>query len=164
MNSSYGKSTSIKKRKEPVICFSCIQNSWIQSNLSRRKSTFQEEALNSTSFGPGFYTTPSLNNALEYNHRDGVISVFEDVNWQASVMKDSGGQDWQVTVDFWTGATVSNALGRVPVIWNRSDILDGPISSTDMRSGRRVAGQDSQVVGVSYARLETFASALNMII
>lgn len=115
-------------------------------------------------FGPGFYTTPSAEYALEYAGLDGAILIFKDVDFRPLVKVDLAAQDWQATVDFWTGTTFSKGWERVPATWDRSDILEGPISSTDLHSRRRVPGSESQVVGVSHAGLEAFASALHMVI
>ncbi|KAJ5145831.1 uncharacterized protein N7515_000395 [Penicillium bovifimosum] len=121
-------------------------------------NTLQDE------FGPGLYATSSLKYALDYAGPDGVILIFKDVDFRRLVKIDLAGEDWRTTVDYWTGATISNVSERVPALWERSDILQGQISVKDLRSKQRVPGPDSQVVGVSYAGLNAFASALHMII
>lgn len=115
-------------------------------------------------FGPGLYATPSLKYALDYAGPNGVILIFKDVDFRPLVNIDLAGEDWRNTVDYWTGATISNVSERVPALWERSDILQGQISVKDLRSKQRVPGPDSQVVGVSYTGLNAFASALHMII
>ncbi|KAJ6169404.1 hypothetical protein N7497_002247 [Penicillium chrysogenum] len=115
-------------------------------------------------FGPGLYATSSLKYALDYAGPDGVILIFKDVDFRPLVKIDLAGEDWRTTVDYWTGTTIPNVSERVPALWERSDILQGQISVKDLRSKQRVPGLDSQVVGVSYAGLNAFASALHMII
>jgi hypothetical protein len=115
-------------------------------------------------FGPGLYANSSLKYALDYAGPDGVILIFKDVDFRPLVKIDLAGEDWRTTVDYWTGATISNVSERVPALWERSDILRGQISVKDLRSKQRIPGPDSQVVGVSYAGLNAFASALHMII
>jgi hypothetical protein len=115
-------------------------------------------------FGPGLYATSSLKYALDYAGPDGVILIFKDIDFRPLVKIDLAGEDWRTTVDYWTGTTIPNVSERVPALWERSDILQGQISVKDLRSKQRVPGLDSQVVGVSYAGLNAFASALHMII
>ncbi|KAJ5151794.1 hypothetical protein N7492_010089 [Penicillium capsulatum] len=122
-----------------------------------------QSSHNDNELGPGFYTTPSLPHALRYAI-SGAVLVFKDPDFRDLHQLHLSTQDWNVVVAFWTRQQVSNVEERIPRGWQMSDILEGAISTRDERSGRRIPGEETQIVGVSPAGVHAFASALRMII
>ena len=116
-------------------------------------------------FGPGFYTTTSLEYALGYSRVQGVILVFQNTDFRHLESLRLEGRDWESTTAFWAGRTASNIEDRIPHSWRRSDVLEGAVS-TDVPgfAGARVPGEYPQVVGTSPAALLAFSAALRMII
>ncbi|CAG8395695.1 unnamed protein product [Penicillium salamii] len=114
-------------------------------------------------FGPGIYTSPSLQAAMTYCIPGSALLVFEDP--QNLSRHTLGGGEWDTVVRFWTGLQVGDLAERVPPNWRGVDILEGAISrgETGPRTGR-VEGEDIQVVGVSFRSFASLASALRMVI
>lgn len=115
-------------------------------------------------FGPGFYTSPSLKTALTYAGSQGAVMVFKDLDARNLQRLQLSSQDWETTILFWTGRPISNIHERIPEGWQASDLLEGAISQAEPRSAQRIPSEATQVVGVSPAGVQAFASALRMII
>lgn len=115
-------------------------------------------------FGPGFYTTPSLQYALGYARNEGVILVFKDPDFQRLECLQLTGRDWEPTTAFWIGRTMSNARDRIPEHWRKSDVLQGAVSAFIGTGTARAPGEYTQVVGTSPAALLAFLASLKMII
>ncbi|KAJ5936771.1 hypothetical protein N7466_003221 [Penicillium verhagenii] len=113
-------------------------------------------------FGPGFYTTPSLEYALGYAGPQGVILVFKDVDFRRLNCLEPTGADWVTITTFWSGRTTSNVHERVPQMWATSDVVTGPVSTALQNT--RVPGEVTQVVGTSPPALAAFMRSLAMII
>ncbi|KAJ5100007.1 hypothetical protein N7532_007008 [Penicillium argentinense] len=120
-------------------------------------------SYNENEFGPGIYTSPSLETAVNYCIPGSALLVFDEPQYLSRYTLT--GEEWDTTVRFWTGLQVCDVAGRVPPNWRGVDILEGAISreATKPRTGR-VEGNDLQVVGVSLASVQAFASALRMVI
>ncbi|KAJ5595121.1 uncharacterized protein N7459_001329 [Penicillium hispanicum] len=114
--------------------------------------------------GPGFYTSPSLKTALGCAGPRGAVMVFKDLDARNLQSLQLSSQDWETTILFWTGRPISNIHQRIPEGWQVSDLLEGAISRAEPHSTRRIPGETTQVVGVSPAGVQAFASALRMII
>ncbi|KAJ5337140.1 uncharacterized protein N7506_005162 [Penicillium brevicompactum] len=114
-------------------------------------------------FGPGIYTSPSLEAAITYCTPSSALLIFEDP--ENLLRYTLRGDEWDTVVRFWTGLQVGNLADRVPPNWRSVDILEGSISreATGPRIGR-VEGEDIQVVGVSFRSFGSLASALRMVI
>lgn len=114
-------------------------------------------------FGPGMYTSPSLEAAITYCIPGSALLVFEDPeNLLRHTLK---GDEWDTVVRFWTGLQVGDLADRVPPNWRSVDILEGAVSrETTGPSTGRVEGEDIQVVGVSVRSFGSLASALRMVI
>ncbi|KAJ6010998.1 hypothetical protein N7451_002410 [Penicillium sp. IBT 35674x] len=115
-------------------------------------------------FGPGFYTTTSLQYALGYAGTEGVILVFKDPDFQRLKCLQLTGRDWETTTAFWTGRTMSNAQDRIAETWRKSDVLQGAVSAFTGSGTARAPGEYTQVVGTSPAALLALLASLKMII
>ncbi|KAJ6184483.1 hypothetical protein N7519_005784 [Penicillium mononematosum] len=116
-------------------------------------------------FGPGVYTTSSLQHALKYVTRQGALMVFQNADFQHIKLWEPSEDDWRVIIRSWSGLPPSDAAIRVPEQWKNADIIKGPISCAGgIPEPARVPGPDAQVVGVSYAGCAALAASLKMII
>ncbi|RHZ72602.1 hypothetical protein CDV55_104846 [Aspergillus turcosus] len=115
-------------------------------------------------FGPGIYTTPSLERALRYTGAQGALMVFQNPDFQRLNVWEPSSDEWAVIITYWTGRILSNAQARVPASWD-TDVIRGAISqSGEGRGAIRIPGPDTQVVAVSNAGLSALAASLKMII
>ncbi|GFF49845.1 hypothetical protein IFM51744_07188 [Aspergillus udagawae] len=115
-------------------------------------------------FGPGIYTTPSLELALEYAGVQGALMVFQNPDFRTLNVWEPSQDDWTTITTYWSGRTVSNAQERVPPGWD-TDVIRGAVSQAGRGRGAfRVPGPHTQVVGVSNAALIALAASLKMII
>lgn len=115
-------------------------------------------------FGPGIYTTPSLEQALDYAGPEDAIMVFQNPDFQRLNVWEPSRDEWEVITTYWTGRTLSNAQERVPAGWD-TDVIRGAISQSGERRGAtRIPGPETQVVAVSNAGLDALAASLKMII
>ena len=115
-------------------------------------------------FGPGIYTTPSLELALRYAGVQGALMVFHNPDFQNVNVWQPSQEDWATIVTYWTGRTLSNPHERVPTGWD-TDVIRGAVSQAGQRrDAPRVPGPDTQVVAVSNAGLSALAASLKMII
>jgi hypothetical protein len=115
-------------------------------------------------FGPGIYTTPSLERALRYTGAQGALMVFQNPDFQRLNVWEPSSDEWTVIITYWTGRILSNAQTRVPAGWD-TDVIRGAISqSGEGRGAIRIPGPDTQVVAVSNAGLSALAASLKMII
>lgn len=115
-------------------------------------------------FGPGIYTTPSLELAIRYAGAQGAIMVFQSTDFQDLRVWEPSEEDWFIITTYWTGRVLSNVRERVPDGWE-SDIIRGAVPRAGPRSsGPRVPGPDTQVVAVSNAGWSALAASLKMII
>ncbi|GFF96329.1 hypothetical protein IFM61606_03222 [Aspergillus udagawae] len=115
-------------------------------------------------FGPGIYTTPSLELALEYAGVQGALMVFQNPDFRTLNVWEPSQDDWTTITTYWSGRTVSNAQERVPPGWD-TDVIRGAVSQAGRGRGAfRVPGPHTQVVGVSNAALIALAASQKMII
>ncbi|CAG7972600.1 unnamed protein product [Penicillium salamii] len=85
-------------------------------------------------FGPGIYTSPSLQAAMTYCIPGSALLVFEDPqNLLRHTLRGGGG--WDTVVCFWTGLQVGDLATRVPPNWRGVDILEGAISRGETGRG-----------------------------
>ncbi|KAI2786818.1 hypothetical protein POX_g09213 [Penicillium oxalicum] len=113
-------------------------------------------------FGPGIYTTPSLEHALHYAGPQGVLLVFKSPDFHNVDVWELDGIEWRTTVDHWTGR---RAATQKPPGWG-SDVTKGPISVARPRSSTRIRdpGPHTQVVATAYPGAAALALSLCMVI
>ncbi|KAH2547417.1 hypothetical protein KXW12_005791 [Aspergillus fumigatus] len=115
-------------------------------------------------FGPGIYTTPSLELALGYARVQGALMVFQNPDFRTLNVWEPSQDDWRIITTYWLRRTLSNAQERVPPGWD-TDVIRGAVSQAGRgRGASRVPGPDTQVVVVSNAALTALAASLKMII
>ncbi|PKX92173.1 uncharacterized protein P174DRAFT_514521 [Aspergillus novofumigatus IBT 16806] len=115
-------------------------------------------------FGPGIYTTPSLELALKYAGVQGALMVFQNPDFRTLNVWEPSQDDWTTITTYWSGRTLSNVQERVPPCWD-TDVIRGAVSQAGRGRGAfRVPGPHTQVVGVSNAALIALAASLKMII
>jgi hypothetical protein len=116
-------------------------------------------------FGPGIYTTPSLEHALQYTASQGAVLVFQNPNFQNLNVSELDGDDWRFVTAYCLGHLASNARERLPSGWGNMDVMRGSISTAGRgRGAARIPGPDTQVVAVSYVSCAALAASLRMII
>ncbi|KAH1486809.1 hypothetical protein KXV92_006248 [Aspergillus fumigatus] len=115
-------------------------------------------------FGPGVYTTPSLELALGYARVQGALMVFQNPDFRTLNVWEPSQDDWRIITTYWLRRTLSNAQERVPPGWD-TDVIRGAVSQAGRgRGASRVPGPDTQVVVVSNAALTALAASLKTII
>ena len=65
-------------------------------------------------FGPGIYTTPSLELALGYARVQGALMVFQNPDFRTLNVWEPSQDDWRIITTYWLRRTLSNAQERVP--------------------------------------------------
>lgn len=142
-------------------------------SLAALKSTlsfFIPEASGSNrdnEFGPGFYTTDTMQVNLEYLRGDGAIMVFKDPDLYGAQVWQPSLDDWTAWVARWIGLPLSTASCQVPVQYQSADFIEGPIRSSQASERRGTLPQQSeinQLVGVSYQGCQILSNSLYLII
>lgn len=94
-------------------------------------------------FGPGVYTTTSLEHALRYTGGQGALLVFQNPDFQALDVWEPNGAEWSIMTNYWIGRSVPNPFERAPTRWS-TDVIRGAISQTGPgRRAPRLAGLDT---------------------
>lgn len=112
-------------------------------------------------FGPGVYTTPSMNSALRHAAPKGALLVFKDADFRHLNHWLLNEHDWTVVISYWRGISRFNPEQQgVPDGWNGADIIEGRIST----GPHHTPGSDVQVAATSVKGSRALAAALEMII
>jgi len=118
-------------------------------------------------FGPGFYTTESLQYSLTYLRGGvGAIMVFKDPDlfrcsvWQPSL------DDWTAWVAKWILLPLAIASRPAPPQYENADFIKGPIrgGGTSGRGHLPTQSEENQLVAVSYKGCQVMSDSLCMII
>jgi len=116
-------------------------------------------------FGPGIYTTTSLEHSLRYASIQGALMVFQNPDFRNLRVSELTEDDWTLITNYFQGHPTSNLRERVPSTFLEADVVKGVISKPGGRRGpARVPGTDTQVVAVSYGGCGALAASLKMII
>ena len=78
-------------------------------------------------FGPGMYTTDSLEYCLECLRGGGAIMVFKSPDLREQIVWEPSLADWTSLVSKWTGILLATANQPTPQYMS-ADIIKGPIS------------------------------------
>lgn len=118
-------------------------------------------------FGPGFYTTDSLQYAVEYAAGGGAIMVFRDPDSNSTQCWQPNLEEWNFWVARWLGLRLAIADQPIPPQVFAADFIQGAISGD--RRGRRsnsipAQGPHQQLVAISYKGCEALSKCLEMII
>ncbi|KAJ5483103.1 hypothetical protein N7539_006549 [Penicillium diatomitis] len=116
-------------------------------------------------FGPGIYTTPSIQLALRYAAPQGALMVFRNTDFRSLKVWELNARDWSAVTRYWTGRTLSNPDQQCPDDWDGADVISGPTTSPGPRRHEfLVPGDDTQVVATSYPAMCALARSLALII
>ncbi|KAJ5970853.1 uncharacterized protein N7479_000771 [Penicillium vulpinum] len=116
-------------------------------------------------FGPGIYTSDSLEWVLKFGSINSALLVFRNTDFRELEVWNPPVTDWQHIVATWTRKSLSNVPDSVPSEWKTADVIKGPISKPDSpKNGLPEPGEVSQTVATSYAGCEALSASLAMII
>jgi len=123
-------------------------------------------------FGPGMYTTDSLEYCLEYLRGGGAIMVFKSPDLREQTVWQPNLADWISLVSKWTKIPLA-AASQETLPYMSSDFIMGPIRAPQAGQARRGSANrnlaprqsdDNQLVATSYRGLQALANSLFMII
>ncbi|KAJ5661390.1 uncharacterized protein N7477_009006 [Penicillium maclennaniae] len=118
-------------------------------------------------FGPGFYTTNSLEHSLLYLRGGvGAIMVFKQPNLFHSTVWQPSLSDWTAWIARWTSRPLAIASDPVPKQYDTADFIRGPISADrGSRAGNApTQSEGTQLVAVSFKGCQGLSDSLFMII
>ncbi|EPS27045.1 hypothetical protein PDE_01986 [Penicillium oxalicum 114-2] len=116
-------------------------------------------------FGPGIYTTPSLELALEYAGREGAVMVFRNPDFRSLEVWEPNAQEWSTVTRYWTGRPLSNPSQQAPSGWKSADVIKGSTTKEAPRGGDLlVPSNDTQVVVRTCPATSLLAASLALII
>jgi hypothetical protein len=116
-------------------------------------------------FGPGFYTTDSLEYSCVYAGTAGAIMVFRDPDLHTTQVWHPSLEEWSSWVARWLKLPLATANATVPPQYLTADFVKGAIrgKSASPRVLPRQS-EDEQLVAVSYHGCEVLSKSLIMII
>ncbi|KAI2786273.1 hypothetical protein POX_g08656 [Penicillium oxalicum] len=140
-----------------------ITQEWKKSRNAERFSAMCSPRW--VDFGPGIYTTPSLELALEYAGREGAVMVFRNPDFRSLEVWEPNAQEWSTVTRYWTGRPLSNPSQQAPSGWKSADVIKGSTTKEAPRGGDLlVPSNDTQVVVRTCPATSLLAASLALII